>query len=141
MALAMPSSTPLVGIVKHTGKTLPVSLNQGYLSQLFVAGNKSAASDVKKILAKSVPHVVVTKNVMPEINVLQVEPARQAIRELYLQEITKAKGLDVIQEEVGLAMPTPLAVMKAGELFNKVTGKEVVIVDVGGCNHRCSFLL
>jgi len=76
--------------------------------------------------------VVVTKNVMPEINVLQVEPARQAIRELYLQEITKAKGLDVIQEEVGLAMPTPLAVMKAGELFNKVTGKEVVIVDVGG---------
>jgi len=97
-----------------------------------VAGNKSAASDVKKILAKSVPHVVVTKNVMPEINVLQVEPARQAIRELYLQEITKAKGLDVIQEEVGLAMPTPLAVMKAGELFNKVTGKEVVIVDVGG---------
>ncbi len=97
-----------------------------------VAGNKSAASDVKKILAKRIPHVVVTRNVMPEINVLQVEPARQAIRDLYMQEITKAKGLDSIQQEVGLAMPTPLAVMKAGELLNKISGKEVVIVDVGG---------
>lgn len=96
-----------------------------------VAGNKAAASHVKRILEQKVPHVVVTKNVMPEINVLQVEPARQAIRDLYLQEITKAKGLDIIQQEVGLAMPTPLAVMKAGELLSK-SGKEVVIVDVGG---------
>ena len=47
------------------------------------------------------------------------------------REITKAR-LDSIQQEVGLAMPTPLAVMKAGELLNKISGKEVVIVDVGG---------
>lgn len=97
-----------------------------------VAGNKVAAPQVMTLLKNKVSCVVVTGNVMPDIGVLSVEPARQAIRKLYLEEITRAKGLEQIQEEVGLAMPTPLAVMKAGELLNKVKGEDIVIVDVGG---------
>jgi uncharacterized protein (TIGR01319 family) len=97
-----------------------------------VAGNKAAAPQAEAILKDKVSRVVVTGNVMPDINVLAVEPARRAIRELYLQEITKAKGWEHVQKQVGLAMPTPLAVMKAGELCGKVRGEEIMIVDVGG---------
>ncbi|AFV12221.1 protein MutL [Thermacetogenium phaeum DSM 12270] len=97
-----------------------------------VAGNKEAAPRAASLLEGSVPRVVVTENVLPEINVLNPEPARKAIRELYLDEITKARGLEQIQQEFGLAMPTPLAVMKAGELLQKTLGKDVVLVDVGG---------
>ena len=99
---------------------------------VIVAGNKSAAYEAASLLEGKVPRVVVTGNVMPEVNRLQVEPARKAIRELYLSEITRARGLEKIQQQVGLVMPTPLAVMQAGELYWKDTGKEVVIVDLGG---------
>ena len=109
-------------LIAASGLTVPV----------VVAGNKVVAPQVKALLENRVSRVVVTGNVMPDINVLSVEPARQAIRELYLEEITKAKGLEKIQEQVGLAMPTPLAVMKAGEFLQKTSQKEIVIVDVGG---------
>ena len=95
-------------------------------------GDKSAADEAAAILKGKVPRVVVTGNVMPGVNRLQVEPAREAIRGLYLSEITRAKGLDRIQQQVGLVMPTPLAVMKAGELYRKVTGKDTIIIDMGG---------
>jgi len=97
-----------------------------------VAGNKVAASQAAAILENSVPRVVVTENVMPEVNVLNPEPARKAIRDLYLEEITKARGLERIQQEAGLAMPTPLTVMKAGELLQKTLEKDVVLIDIGG---------
>lgn len=99
---------------------------------VIVAGNRAAAGEVVRILEGHVPRVVVTANVLPEINTLNVEPTRKAIRELYLQEITKARGLELVQEETGLAMPTPLAVMKAGELLRRHFGEDVVVVDVGG---------
>lgn len=96
------------------------------------AGNKVAAAEAVEVLKDNVPCVVVSRNVMPEVNILDPQPAREAIRQLYLEEITKAKGLDRIQEQVGLAMPTPMAVMKAGELLQRSWDKEVVVVDVGG---------
>ncbi len=97
-----------------------------------VAGNKSAADEAASILKGKVSRVVVTGNVMPGINRLHVEPCREAIRELYLSEITRARGLDDVQQRVGLVMPTPLAVMKAGELYWKSLTEDVVIVDLGG---------
>ncbi len=97
-----------------------------------VAGNKSAADEAAAILKGKVPRVEVTGNVMPGVDRLNVEPAREAIRGLYLSEITRAKGLDRVQQQVGLVMPTPLAVMKAGELYWKATGRETMIIDLGG---------
>lgn len=96
------------------------------------AGNKVAAEQVEQLLRGRVPRVIVAGNVMPEVNVLQTEPARQAIRELYLQEITRARGLDRIQQEVGLAMPTPLAVLRGGELLQRTRQQDLVLVDIGG---------
>ena len=104
----------------------------GMAVPVVVAGNKSAAHEAASILKGKVPRVVVTGNVMPGVNRLNVEPAREAIRELYLSEITKARGLDKVQQRVGLVMPTPLAVMKAGELYRKSLTDDLVIVDLGG---------
>lgn len=97
-----------------------------------VAGNKSAAQEAASILEGKAPRVVVTANVMPGVNRLNVEPAREAIRDLYLSEITRAKGLDRVQRQVGLVMPTPLAVMQAGRLYRKFLGDDLVIIDLGG---------
>ncbi len=104
----------------------------GLDAPVVVAGNKSAAHETASILKGKVPRVLVAENVMPEVNRLQVEPAREAIRGLYLSEITRAKGLNKVQQQVGLAMPTPLAVMRAGELYWKTSGEDVIIVDLGG---------
>ena len=104
----------------------------GFSVPVVVAGNKSAADGAASLLKGKVPRVVVTGNVMPGVNRLHVEPAREAIRRLYLSEITKARGLAKIQQRVGLVMPTPLAVMKAGELCRKSTGKDIIIIDLGG---------
>ena len=97
-----------------------------------VAGNKSAADEAAAILKGKVPRVEITGNVMPGVDRLNVEPAREAIRGLYLSEITGAKGLERVQQQVGLVMPTPLAVMKAGELYWRATGGDIMIVDLGG---------
>lgn len=104
----------------------------GLDAPVVVAGNKSAVYEAASILKGKVPRVLTAGNVMPEVNRLDVVPARQAIRELYLSEITKARGLDRVQQQVGLAMPTPLAVMKAGELYWKTSGDDVIIIDLGG---------
>ena len=104
----------------------------GLALPVVVAGNKSAADGAASLLEGKVPRVVVTGNVMPGIDRLQVEPAREAIRRLYLSEITRARGLEQVQQQVGLVMPTPLAVMKAGELHRKISGVDTMIIDLGG---------
>jgi uncharacterized protein (TIGR01319 family) len=104
----------------------------GLVVPVVYAGNKVAAARAVELLQGKVPRVVVTGNVMPEINTLNPDPARKAIRDLYLEEITKAKGLQQVQDQCGLAMPTPLAVMRGGHLLQQQWQKDVVMVDIGG---------
>jgi hypothetical protein len=47
---------------------------------IVIAGNKAAADEVNAILSASGKPTLVTDNVMPEVNVLNVEPAREMIR-------------------------------------------------------------
>ncbi|MFH1141605.1 MAG: glutamate mutase L, partial [Chloroflexota bacterium] len=67
-----------------------------------------------------------------------VEPARQAVREVFIRHIVQAKGLDRAREYVGeVVMPTPMAVLNMTELLAKGAGQEAglgdtVVVDIGG---------
>ncbi len=103
-----------------------------------VAGNRVAAPEAAEILRSRHSPVVVSGNVMPELNILRVEEARQVIRELFLKQIVKAKGLDLAEEFAGqVLMPTPAAVLKAAELLARGYGDEpglgeLMVVDVGG---------
>lgn len=116
-----------------------------------VAGNKSASHELQKIFTgegnstqgnsnRYFPkNFVISQNVMPEFNKLNIEPARKCIEELFISSIVQAKGLSAIQEmSAHEIIPTPLAVMRACELLSKgISNKEtglgdLMAVDLGG---------
>lgn len=105
---------------------------------VIVAGNKSAAEEVRDILLQAGKDARVTGNVLPELNKLNVEPAREAIRNTFLEKIVEAKGLRRAESYIqGVLMPTPAAVLEAGKLLAKGTEDEsgwgeLIIVDIGG---------
>jgi len=105
---------------------------------ILIAGNKAAADEVASILSSSGKNTLITDNVMPEVNVLNVEPAREMIRKVFIDRIIEAKGLKKAEDFVeGILMPTPTAVLRAAQLLSRGTGSEkglgdLVIVDVGG---------
>lgn len=105
---------------------------------IVAAGNKSVEEQVESILISAGKQVRICENVMPEFNVLNIEPAREAIREIFLQRIIRAKGLTGVQELIeGILMPTPAAVLSAAKLLAIGNGCEtgigdLMVVDVGG---------
>jgi len=110
------------------GKDIPV----------VVAGNKSVAPQVVRTLLEAMTEVVHTENVMPKLNELNIEPARETIRSVFLRRIVEAKGLNKANQFVDdVVMPTPAAVLKAAELLSKGTEYEpglgdLMVVDIGG---------
>lgn len=103
-----------------------------------VAGNKSVADKASDILIQSGKDARICENVLPELNVLNIEPARDMIRQIFLERIVRAKGLEKVQQMVGgNLMPTPSAVLKAAILLSKGFSTEegigdLMVVDVGG---------
>ncbi len=103
---------------------------------IVVAGNRTAASKIREILNECETYIC--PNVMPKFGVLKVEETQQRIREIFLDRIIKAKGLNKVTELLSdILMPTPSAVMQAVELLaNGYDGEpgigELVAVDVGG---------
>lgn len=103
-----------------------------------VAANRAAADEAADILTASGKSVRVAANVMPEFGKLEVEPARQAIREVFFQRIVKAKGLEEVQKTLERpVIPTPMAVLLGAEVLAKGHGSEsglgdILLVDVGG---------
>jgi uncharacterized protein (TIGR01319 family) len=105
---------------------------------IVVAGNKVVSPQCAEILRQRHNPVIVAGNVMPELNMLEVESARGAIRDLFLNQITQAKGLNRAEELIErVMMPTPAAVLSAAELLAKGYGEEeglgeLMVIDVGG---------
>jgi uncharacterized protein (TIGR01319 family) len=100
------------------------------------AGNREAADEACALLDGK--NVIVTGNVMPEFNVLDIEPARAAIRQVFIDRIVHAKGIDRAQSEIdAVLMPTPVAVMEGARLVADGHGGtpglgELLVVDPGG---------
>ncbi|MEW5708905.1 MAG: methylaspartate mutase accessory protein GlmL [Pseudomonadota bacterium] len=100
------------------------------------AGNRAAAEEAQRLLGGKT--VIVAENVMPEFNVLNIEPARAAIRRVFIERIVHAKGIDRAQALFDqVLMPTPEAVMEAARLL--ADGWEgqpglgpLLVVDPGG---------
>lgn len=108
------------------------------VSNIIVAGNKSAYDDVRDVYAGAGKNVIYTKNVMPEIGILDVEPSNRQIRDLFINRITEAKGMARVKSIIsGVIMPTPAAVFEAARLMaDGIPGSpglgELILVDVGG---------
>ncbi|GAB6139030.1 methylaspartate mutase accessory protein GlmL [Halanaerobaculum tunisiense] len=105
---------------------------------IVVAGNKVAADKVRNILERAGKEVYLTANVMPKLEELNAQPARKTIRQVFLDQIIQAKGLDQAKEYIDqVIMPTPAAVMKAAELLAEGTPQqaglgELIVADIGG---------
>lgn len=100
------------------------------------AGNRNAEEECSQIL--SAKQCIVCSNVMPRLGVSDSAPVQRAIREIFLSQIVKAKGLSKAQDLVGgILMPTPSAVLSAMELLSRGTEREkgigeLLAVDLGG---------
>lgn len=121
-------------VIIHNARQLR---DHGISCPVVVAGNKSANDEIIEIFQGSVDYHI-TENVMPRINELNVESCRQTIREIFMDNIVKAKGMDTIEAELGhVIMPTPAAVLTAAEVLSVGTRTEeglgdLAVVDIGG---------
>lgn len=110
----------------------------GLTCPVIVAGNRVAADDVAATLGDAGIDARIAGNVMPAFNVLDVEPARAAIREVFIERIVHAKGIDKAETRFdAVLMPTPAAVMDGARLLAEGSGSypgwgDLVVVDVGG---------
>jgi len=103
---------------------------------IVLAGNRSAADEaVTKLAGKE---VIRSDNVMPEFNMLDIEPARSAIRQVFIDRIVHAKGIDRAHAEFDqVLMPTPAAVLEGVKLLADgcagISGLgPLLVVDPGG---------
>lgn len=107
-------------------------------SPIIIAGNKMVSEQAQLTLEEAGKDVITVGNVLPELDKLNVEPARSAIRDIFMHRITHAKGLDKVKAIVGdIAMPTPMAVLRGASLLAEgAAGEEglgeLIVVDVGG---------
>ncbi|HEX3005277.1 MAG TPA: glutamate mutase L [Angustibacter sp.] len=105
---------------------------------IVLAGNAQAAVDAERELTSRGRRVTLAANVLPRIGVLDPEPARRAIREVFIHHVIGGKGLSKGPRFAGLVRAaTPDAVLAGvGVLADGgpgVTGSgDVLVVDVGG---------
>ncbi len=105
---------------------------------ILVAGNRAATNKIKTILEEKNKTVYTAKNVLPSLDVIDIEPAQALIREIFIDHIVKAKGLAKAQASIGRnIVPTPMASLQAAALLADGTEDEpgigsLVIVEIGG---------
>lgn len=106
--------------------------------QTIFAGNSQVASRVKEIMRRGGHECFIVANVMPQVGLFDAVQAESTVRNLFMQRIVDMKGLGAVRAELGeILMPTPAAVLSAGELLARGTATQqglgdLMIVDIGG---------
>lgn len=119
----------------HNAKMIAMNIKD---VPVVVAGNKNANDEIEAIFEEQGVYYRIVENVMPRLNILNVEPAREAIREIFMKKIVEAKGMKGAEEFInGILMPTPAAVLNAAKILADGTDQEeglgdLIIVDIGG---------
>lgn len=124
------------------GNTKCIIHNAGMLANsnlecpILIAGNRNAAEDCAELLREK--NYIIVENVMPKFNELNIEPAKQKIREVFLNNIVNAKGLSTAKDLLdSIMIPTPAAMLESMKLLSVGVGEEngigdFVAIDVGG---------
>ncbi len=96
------------------------------------AGNCENQHEIQLIADENNVEVHLSENVYPEIDRLNIEPARAIIQAIFEEHIIEAPGMAHIYDQVsGKIMPTPGAVMAMAELLYADLG-DLLVIDVGG---------
>lgn len=99
---------------------------------IIYAGNIENIEEIKEIFSHKENRLFLVENVYPKIDVLNIEPTRKAIQDVFEEHIIYAPGMQKVKELVtGPIIPTPGAVMEASMLF-KENFEESITLDVGG---------
>lgn len=96
------------------------------------AGNRALRSAVSEIFNRADLELLIADNVFPEVDVLNIEPLRRIIHDVFNRHIIHAPGMTHLSEFTRHAiLPTPGAVLLGSELFAEVMG-DCLVFDVGG---------
>lgn len=121
--------------VIHNAKQLAKS---DIKAPIVFAGNKDATDEIEEILTKANKEFFICENVMPRLNVLNINSAKDTIKDIFVKNIIEAKGIKKVEKLVGeVVLPTPNAVLMAAELLSTGFGDEpglgdLMLADVGG---------
>jgi len=106
---------------------------------VILACNKYAQREAAARFKGSEIPCIRVPNILPTIHDLNVKPARLAIHDQFINQITRAKGLREFRDslEDNTVIPTPGAVLLASELLAKGSYEQegvgcVILVDIGG---------
>lgn len=99
---------------------------------MIYAGNIENHDEIRLIAEEYDTTLYIVDNVYPKVDLLNVEPARKVIQEVFEEHIIHAPGMTTIRDMVrGPIIPTPGAVMEAAKLLREHIG-DLVVFDVGG---------
>jgi uncharacterized protein (TIGR01319 family) len=122
-------------VILHNAKQIASIDNQ---FPVVIAGNRAVCDEASDIVSASGKKVYPCPNIMPDIDTLNIDPVNKVIRELFIAQITKAKGISRAESIIdSVLVPTPYAVLMAAELLADGTKSqkgmgELMIFDIGG---------
>ena len=105
---------------------------------IIIACNQDISDVVATIFCDAGFEVAATENVLPDIDTMNIDPARRAINKLFIERVIIGKGLSGAAEfSSTVTMPTPEAVLVATELLSKGTALQkgvgdILVIDIGG---------
>lgn len=106
------------------------SLNLGV--PIIYAGNAVIRKPIEDIMAAAGVETLLADNVFPDVDVLNIEPVRRLIQEVFNRHIIHAPGMSRLSELTDQPiLPTPGAVLHGAELFAEALG-DCLVFDVGG---------
>lgn len=100
---------------------------------ILYAGNRKVCDQVAGLLRGR--SLETAANVMPEVGTIDIEPARDVIRRIFLERIVDGKGLSAVVAATGREpLPTPLAVFElVRTIAARVPGwEDFALIDMGG---------
>lgn len=125
-----------------------IIVRAGVKGMVILACNQDAQRVAGELLEYGGIRFIRVPNIMPTVHQLNVRPSRQAIHTQFIRQITKARGLEKLLAVLTdhTVMPTPGAVLQAGELLAKGTYEiegagAVLIADIGGATTDIHSLL
>lgn len=101
---------------------------------VLVAGNREVVPEATRLLTDAGVRATAVANILPELDRLEVEAVRDAIRDEFLTTIVAAKGIDRVQEYLDAEiLPTPGVVLDGVRLLaEQLFGGGLLAVEIGG---------
>ncbi len=120
------------------GESETVLYNAGRLADLklgvpmLYAGNSAIRGPVRRVFEAAGVETMLADNVFPDVDILNIEPVRRLIHEVFNRHIIHAPGMARLGELTHWGiLPTPGAVLRGAELFAEELG-DCLVLDVGG---------